>query len=502
MYATISRVSQNDNGVSPDAKLSARASRYLASTLASAFVGVSVVISSISAAATVDPPVIISGTSPNPRTSCVVRSEATPEMSMASHIVKMYAIMSSRQSNNTNDLWNGWKPSLKTIPLGAGLTGSSGDASSATGGVAHYASFIGSAPGGRCIAIAETTGSSLQTGTWDFPLSCFTPPDSSTDGPVIDAPPQGGSLWAVEREGSNIKLSIAPTCGFGQPGSSVCAVKSSVLMPGGNFPGGQATVSVNPCTGNGVVAYWSADNKVRLDIRRPDGTQVKNYVVASGLRHDDNTSCTNGQVRLCPTCQCLGGGCTATQPCGRSLVKPQVVVNDVGLGCVAYVTYDHSLTASDGKRYFKSRLHVIDLSTTSAEAAPVQLKTWSSTAGSNPWNQWQPTLSTSAGSTKVGWFWYSDVRGACRVVFEGAVDSSMAKTKLTALGAISQEFPNIRFSETAGLGDYVMGVRRSKDNFLYPSWSQSVSTSSTSSSCNSCGSTRYSKIINMSRVLP
>jgi hypothetical protein len=462
-------------------------------------------------AATIDPAVIISGTNPNPRASCVTRSEATPEMTggFGSMPVKIFATMGAQTNNFTANVWNAWQAVTKSVPKSSSIPTAGGDASAAFSprGVL-FSSVIGSTPAGRCIAIAATTESHMAAGTWDFPLACLASPDASTDGPVIDThPTTGRSLWAVEREGSKIKLTIAPNCNFGQPGSAACPVGSTAFMPNGDFPGGQATVSVNQCTGNGVVAYWSSDNKVRLDIRRPNGTQVKNYVVASNLRRSINTGCTNGSVRLCPTCECRGAGCvspTNPKPCSRSLTKPQVIVNFTGSRCLAYVTYDQSRVASDAKEYFKSYLHIIDLGTSSSskETAPTELKAWVTSSGRNPWNQWQPTLTTSLGTGKIGWFWYSDIRGACRVVFEGAVDSLSGTTNMAATGAISQEFPNVRFFDTAGLGDYVMGIRRARDGFLYPSWSQSLGTTSSSTSCNACGTTRYSKAIFMSRVLP
>ena len=319
-------------------------------TLAAATLAPLTLTSRSAEARTIDSPVTISGTTgPDPSSSCVYESEATPEapFSLFSLSVKLFAPFSPQSVNYSTSSWNNWQGTKQSLPLSTSLSASAGDPSATSHGGYYYASTIGiDSSNHRCIAIAATTDTLLATGSWQYPLACFSPADTSTDGPVLDYFQGGASLWATERDGTNIKLTIAPNCSYGQPGGTACPANTPVTMPYSDISAGQATVSVNPCTGHGVVAYWDSSNRLRLNIRTSSGTQVKDWIVASNLSHLGNYNCGNGQVRLCAGCECAGDGCSPPTgvACGRTLIKPQVVVGVESNACYAYVTTDTATT--------------------------------------------------------------------------------------------------------------------------------------------------------------
>lgn len=109
-------------------------------------------------ASTIDPPVVISGTSPNPATSCVKQFEAVPERPgpggfgfVSARIFAVFGFRSYNWVQGPNFPWNIWQSTSSTLPTATGLT-ASGDAWSASSSGAMYASVIGTVGSNRCIA--------------------------------------------------------------------------------------------------------------------------------------------------------------------------------------------------------------------------------------------------------------------------------------------------------------------------------------------------------------
>lgn len=248
---------------------------------------------SISPLFTVDTPIEIDGASA--ATTCSEATEAYPEYSTNTGTAAFFMPFQFKGSPslpeapyNWGSAWNAWATpySAVTIPAG-GVAGSDSWATTSGYSGLEYVSriFQPSATGGSCIGIAATSATNLASAVWSYPLKCSTAAHAGTaDGPSIIADLGSSALYAVENNAylatNTIQLDIFKDCRAGQPGvDAACARTTSDLAVVGSTKS-HATVTVNPCTHDAIVAYRAGappSSSIYLSFFTPDGLAVTRF---------------------------------------------------------------------------------------------------------------------------------------------------------------------------------------------------------------------------------
>ena len=145
--------------------------------------------------------------------------------------------------------------------------------------------------------------------------------------------------------------------------------------------------------------------------------------------------------------------------------------------CYAAIAYDEFF----GNDYIKSRLDIVDITD---ETDPVIVKSWISTDPDFEWNQYLSYVTINEFTNNIGWFWISDNQGPCSVGIEGAVDTDLGLSNMSATGKLDETFPAIIFGSPSGIDDYNAGVTGgTEDGALYAVWAAAVCVSAPGFPC-------------------
>lgn len=457
----------------------------------------------------------------DPATVCSVDTEGYPERCLTGGGARMTLSHGNDDFNWADSAYN-WSAARTTIPVrspasaACGCSGSCncalvGDAWATTSGGTglEYLSMMmrRSSDGQKFIAIAATEPSNIDDNVWTFPAT-YIPQSADTDGPAMHFDPAGSRLWLADRPNSTFafRLFLFYPCGYGQPGSSACPLASgfpvNVVASGIN---GHANVIANPCTGH-AIALWNepdpsltmGDYRIRIAFYNTSGVEVgTRFTIANGLRWDNNTSCgCGGTGHLCKCDACGDAGCMRVFPRVHASVKYLP-----GGECRLIVAYDSTGTASDTHSYEKANFALIDIS---PESAPSVLLRRRSSMYWFPRNEFEGTVSLNQYTNGCGFFYYRQLGGdPCTTQYLGQVNTNLCQDPRTFVGPFTPNFRTIRFSNVAGLGDYVGIVRAGlSSGVLFPSWSEPIATSDTGCLTTCSDGTRYSMRVMGARITP
>jgi hypothetical protein len=457
-------------------------------------------VKSASQSATFDTPVFLNGGSP-PRSQTTCTNEFEPVA--ARFAGKLYAgAFSGWYSNNTTD-WATWKVRDR-IPLDPNrLTDESGDNWTAISTLNDliYVAFIGrKSDGASCIGVAAADPDEINADTWDYPGRCGNTANRG-DQPTI-AFDDGLRTLFVLYKNAGIRLDTYKNCST-SPGYTGCSLtRTQEIISNDTL---QFGMDVSPCTNHAVVAYRSGGD-VRLRFYDRDGNATgSNFLVASNMSWDGvagNAGCGSHTIRRCQqgVFNCTLGNADS---CMRDNARPSILVKYKSSvdKCYAVMAFDFKATASDGDNYIKNRFAVVDITN---ESSPQLIRQLNSTSISNPWNQYYSHVATNQYNNNVGWFWASDNQGACNVGWEGAVDTNLGLTDMSATGKFSGTFPAIGFYYA--LQDYSAGIKHGPSGgYLMPVWDQATPTSASCYACDRNGdgtSEQYSNAAKTTRILP
>jgi hypothetical protein len=422
--------------------------------------------------------------------------------------------------------WSQVNLSSVPIQMGGGLT-AFGDHTAACNANGCYVGEIvksGSAPSftSSFLGIARATLSSLTAfapsmAEFVTAVGPATPAGGGTDGPMLAAEPTSNTLWGVAYEQDtlghhNVRTYLWPSC-TGATGSATCPapVTTAKLVSdatNANFRQ-HASIAINPCTHNALVAYVSASTLL-LDVHSKNNAAVTaTATLAQGLRWDRNNGCpaSFGNIRVCPGC----GG--ASQQCLATEIKPSIVTDlEPSTGrCFAYVALSSSYLGSDSHYWMKANMYKIDLGTAAVPretttSPPLPAGSWISTQASFTWNHFAAVASVSRSSNSIGFFWYSDNTGPCQAYFEGQVSSvgfSNLGGTVPLSGPQNTHFPLMMFRHIRGFGDYITGGELRLNSDLLVTYAHPIIVSTfTGETPMVCNGASWSKEIVMSRVQP
>jgi hypothetical protein len=431
-------------------------------------------------------------------------------------------------SYNWASSYNTWNSRL-TYPIPSGYSGQ-GDAWATTSGYTglEYVSQIENGSSTSCIGIAATSATNLASGIWTYQLRCATaehPGPGSADGPSIHYDLGATALYATETDFSTtpatIRLHIYGNCGAGQPSqfggpcpeSTLPIAVATVNGNSSTNAAPHATVTVNPCTHDAIVAYRDDSNQINLRFYNVNGNAVSSLVVNPSAPLAQTTACaTDGcsdNTFRVPRCVRGGGMCTSNdcgeQPgCARLASKVHVATKyDSTYGaCYAYVAYDASETTGDGQTHLRAHLSIVDMT---SEPGAYVITNFSSTSFDGVAdNDFGSIVTANEFNRNVGWFYYHQINGnACNTTFTGATSTNLGfPGGMTALGPISGPFPTMHFFGIHGIGDYIGIIKRGlPGGYLFPTWAEPVATSAT---CVQCGSSmqQYSLAIKGTQLTP
>jgi hypothetical protein len=468
----------------------------------------------------------LTGTTPNPANTCIdTWGEAGLVSYPTSSSLEHFASHEINKVNYSTTTWNNFLPNHFSVPPTGSFTGAlRGDAWTSIIGDIVYTSYLAVNPvqGGTCTAVSNTAAWYLSAfGTMQYPARCINNA-SFDDNPAIALHGYPHNIFAAAVTSGSAALYIGEDCNPNGPvGCCVdapcdttcatthsvdesCPITSAITLPHG---GDRPNVDINPCTGHAVTSYMGnqqPDGSWTLYLVSYDenGTKVGDKALISGIKHKDQVGCEHGQVHAC-----AGANCSGAPGCDDTFTRPQLRIKKRTDGkCYAYVAYDYTTwVAAASDWFYKIRMYIYDLGTATSpkEGNPTQIKAWQTTQESFAWNQWKPELIVSNFSDAVGLFWYSDIYGACQVLFEGWKDNAGAITNVSSIGQIGQHKFPIQEYWNRGLGEYINGGRYgSPDGNLYPVWSQGIPTTASCNSCTAPNGTNWSFLPQMTQVTP
>jgi hypothetical protein len=454
---------------------------------------------------------IVGGNAPAATSNCVQEFEAVPcqAVSASSQTVLVAAHGRGRHTQAVGgwDNWDvdqangrGWPVPFDSTVL-ANVSGDAWSTFSASNDLV-YMSFIGRRPNGRsCFALAGSSPSNLALDppVWTRPATCAV--NLPSDLPRMLFDDASRTLWLVAKN-AGTRINAFKNC-RSFPGDSTCQQTAQIgpLSPDTVKFG----ISINPCTRNLILV-----DRDKSDATRSAGIRMQFFASSGGkagvtflVRKDHqwgtNAGCRPGVVRRCNQGTATCGAPTATT-CLRMNGMPSVAAkfDPATNKCYAAVAYDAFFGS-----WIKSRLDIVDITD---EANPRLARSWISTDRNFTFNHYLSYVTVNALTNDIGWFWISDNRGACNVGFEGAVDSDLGLSNMSALGKFDGTFPAIHFSNPSGINDYNQGVvGGSAGGFLYPAWGASVcTTASCGIPCSVTGSTctRWNLAAKITRIKP
>jgi hypothetical protein len=274
----------------------------------------------------------------------------------------------------------------------------------------------------------------------------------------------------------------------------------------------QFSIAENPCTGNLVMTYRDGQD-IRVRFYDENLTELGDSKVRGGQSFaigQTNAGCTRGTIRRCgmgsaDCCNPKTGDCQNDAPgmClrnnGRPSIDTYLTTSGGSQTCGAVIAYDTLVEGEDGNLWSKSRLDVVDIT---SETSPVVEAQWKSSSDHHAWNQYLSYAVVSdsgpnARRPKIGWFWLTDIRGACNVIAEGATSINLGQT-VQPTGIISGPFPGV-VTDSFGMGDYIRGIKGGDDDgALYVSWGEPVKTSA--AECSTCMGNTWNLATKIARI--
>jgi hypothetical protein len=357
-----------------------------------------------------------------------------------------------------------------------------------------------------CVAVAATAPQNLVSGDWDFPATCVS--DSRGDQCAIlhiDATNTFYSACAFGSDGPHIRIQAFDNC-EGAPGPAYGCYRTALVdVPGVDHL--QFSIAENPCTGHLSLVYRKGD-EIRLrfydeQLHELSDTRIRNK--QSFANGETNDGCTNGTIRRCGqgTTDCVSN--FAPGQCLRVNGRPSIDTYEYLVGttrtCGAVLAYDSLAIAEDGNLWAKSRLDIVDITTETGIAVQSQ---WLSTDDRFAWNQYLSYATVSHASQTQGpdisWFWLTDIRGACKVIAEGATSRDLGET-MQATGIISGPFPAIHYRDFFGIGDYFAGAKGGDfERSLLVTWGEPVLSSDSTTDCVLCMGKNWNLATKVSRI--
>jgi len=476
----------------------------------------------------IDKPVfIVGGTVNHAGLTCNKEFEAVPSsVTNAQGDVEWFAGLGFGRMTFAKGDWSNWTGGPTASSLGfdvaetatgpGGLTMLTGDAWTTYSERKNLAffSFIGRPPpegGSSCVAVAATTPEKLETQDWDFPATCISP--SNGDQCAILHIDQSNTFYAAcsfSDNGPSIRIQAFDNCITAPGVANGCPRTAVTDIRGVNQL--QFSIAENPCTGNLVMTYRKGQD-IRVRFYDENLTELGDSKVRGGQSFSvgqTNTGCTRGTIRRCgmgsaDCCNSKTKDCqTDTEGmCLRDNGRPSIDTYLTSSGgsqtCGAVIAYDSLVKGEDGNLWSKSRLDIVDIT---SETSPVVKAQWKSTSDQYAWNQYLSYAVVSdkgpnARRPKIGWFWLTDIRGACNVIAEGATSINLGST-VQATGIISGPFPGV-VTDSFGIGDYIRGIKGGDDDgSLYVSWGEPVTTSA--AECSSCMGDTWNLATKISRI--
>ncbi len=459
-------------------------------------------------------------------TTCSGSAEAYPERSLTFGTAEFFMPFQHSGQPSLPYNWGSsagsWNSPASSI-LVAGMGSTSADSWATTSGATglEYVSRILQPFGyaGTCIGIAATDPNSMASGTWTYPLACATAQHPSLgDGPSVHFDEGSTNLFAVETDFAMSPVAIVlhafPNCQAGPvgPSGSTCLEAPGSPTVVASNTGSHATVTVNPCTHDAIVAYYDPSGGISLNFFGPTGVPVAGpFQIDASAPWAQTSACAvpgcdnDGMVPRCGGI--CGTVCGQSPGCARTAPKVHVATKyDPATGsCYAYAAYDKACSAN-GATYMQSNFAVVNIT---SEAAPVVVQNYNSgsCSGSSPFNTFMSVSTANEFTGGVGWFFYMQpprtrysVGGPCNTYFVGYTDTALGLSSMSYAGALAGPFPTMRFDAAHGMGDYVGAVKRGlPGGYLFPTWAQPVPTSA---SCVSCQTQQWSLAVYGATVLP
>ncbi len=394
-----------------------------------------------------------------------------------------------------------------------------GDAWAATNGYQagglEYVSSILSSSTASCIGVAATTAATMTSGpqAWQYPLACATPDRPHVqDGPSIHYDASGSSFWAVAHEkdmnglGPTWLYVFPPNC-IGRPGSGTCPGLPAVDVD--DNAGDHATVTVNPCTHHGIVAYRNG-NHVQLKFYDTTATQVgATWIIDLNAQFGATSECfnTGGFVPRCGNLGTVDCSSLGASGCARLADKVHVATKRVTVGrtinCYAYVAYDSLFEDVDGYARMRANLKVANITSETGVTIVNTLQAPSSFQAR--YSNFGSIATAAEFGSGAGWFYYSqgnffNMSDPCATQYVGQTNTNNGLSGTWTLQTLDSGFPTLQ----VGGADYVGIIKRGlPGGTLFPTWHRAVPFSG-SGNCISCSAAggQYSLAIYGSQVTP
>jgi hypothetical protein len=461
-----------------------------------------------------DPPFEIDGADA-PHT-CTAANEGYPEASLtappgpgAQVFIEYQHKLGSQGSTNWAFTPTNWNSSYYDVPS-TGVPGGDSWATSSGYTQLEYVSNIFTDAGGNCVGVAATSASTMQLGPsyWQYPMTCATAQTSGLqDGPAITYDEGGMSFWIVDTEGAPAAavLKIFPNC-TGRPGDpSTCLQQYTKTVDAAVLH--HATVTVNPCTHNAIVAYRTTAGKVQLKFySTAGGVGRTTFVVDGSAPFAANAGCPSGTIAACGTTQeCfipdLGGG---WPDCARLASKVHVATKQSAGVCYAYVAYDSSYTSSsDAKTYMRANFAIVNVTNEQSPSLVIPTMRYP-TSTSAQYNAFGSVSTASYYTDSVGWFYYkqgstSGVNDPCNTYYQGQTNNSLGTSGTWTDQFLDSHIKTLRLNGA----DYVGIVRRGlPGGYFFPTWHRAVGTTASGDGCATCLGASHTLAIYASRIIP
>jgi hypothetical protein len=225
------------------------------------------------------------------------------------------------------------------------------------------------------------------------------------------------------------------------------------------------TVDANPCTHNAIVAYITKSGYVNVKFVTPQGRVTGRILV--------DTLPNVFEVR-----QAVPYLSRHVQRVSLATTTDRSVSP---LRCYLYTAYDSTNTFLGAVPTVQAKMKVWDVTN---ENPGWPLGSWPSVKayeatnmdGSVPRLSWHSTVTASAFSPNVGWFFYDDqAKNGLNTMFHAFLDGNFAKVNMNDIGAISTK-PIVG---DPGGGDFIVALTGGdRGGFLVPTWAEGANVGS------------------------
>jgi hypothetical protein len=216
--------------------------------------------------------------------------------------------------------------------------------------------------------------------------------------------------------------------------------------------GSHVTVDANPCTHNAIVAYITDKGAVVAKFITPEGN-------LNGLIHIDDIQPLDVATDL-----------------GLSRYVPRVslaTATDLNAGgkCYLFTAYDYTdvVSGDSGDIGFPrvyAKMKVWDITQEGFDEPWTAVRSYGS---ADDLYSWHSTVTASAFTHNVGWFFYNRQPFSGTTIFRGFVDKDFAASGMTDLGTLSTTTIGV----DPGGGDYIQAMPGGdRGGFLVPTWSE------------------------------